>query len=91
MTVASQLLINSRQWRYSNINVGFIPIPETEEGIAQAIIRGKIDFQKDTWQKVSEEAKLLVKNMLDPNPYNRLTVEEVLGIYVMYLYRSMHA
>ncbi|KAL6194206.1 hypothetical protein ACLB2K_035290 [Fragaria x ananassa] len=51
---------------------------ETEEGIAQAIIRGKIDFQKDTWQKVSEEAKLLVKNMLDPNPYNRLTVEEVL-------------
>ncbi|XP_050372458.1 calcium-dependent protein kinase 24 [Argentina anserina] len=51
---------------------------ETEEGIAQAIIRGNIDFQKETWQKVSEEAKLLVKNMLDPNPYNRLTVEEVL-------------
>ncbi|KAH9783709.1 calcium-dependent protein kinase 24 [Citrus sinensis] len=52
--------------------------PETEEGIAHAIIRGKIDFERDPWPKVSKEAKELVKNMLDPNPYNRLTLEEVL-------------
>ncbi|KAI4324297.1 hypothetical protein L6164_023848 [Bauhinia variegata] len=51
---------------------------ETEEGIAQAIIRGNLDFQRDPWPKVSEEAKDLVKNMLDPNPYTRLTVQEVL-------------
>ncbi|KAK9205991.1 hypothetical protein WN943_016262 [Citrus x changshan-huyou] len=51
---------------------------ETEEGIAHAIIRGKIDFERDPWPKVSKEAKELVKNMLDPNPYNRLTLEEVL-------------
>ncbi|KAJ7980716.1 putative Calcium-dependent protein kinase [Quillaja saponaria] len=51
---------------------------ETEEGIAQAIIRGNIDFERDPWPKVSKEAKELVKNMLDPNPYNRLTVQEVL-------------
>ncbi|XP_030527752.1 calcium-dependent protein kinase 24 [Rhodamnia argentea] len=51
---------------------------ETEEGIAQAIVRGEIDFERDPWPKVSEEAKDLVKNMLDPNPYCRLTVQEVL-------------
>ncbi|KAJ7947508.1 putative Calcium-dependent protein kinase [Quillaja saponaria] len=51
---------------------------ENEEGIAQAIIRGNVDFERDPWQKVSEEAKELVKNMLDPNPYSRLTVQEVL-------------
>ncbi|KAF3455791.1 hypothetical protein FNV43_RR00433 [Rhamnella rubrinervis] len=50
----------------------------TEEGIAHAIIRGKIDFQRDPWPKVSKEAKDLVKSMLDPNPYSRLTVQEVL-------------
>ncbi|KAF7805360.1 calcium-dependent protein kinase 24 [Senna tora] len=51
---------------------------ESEEGIAQAIIRGNIDFERDPWPKVSEEAKSLVKSMLDPNPYSRLTGEEVL-------------
>ncbi|KAJ6733875.1 SERINE/THREONINE-PROTEIN KINASE [Salix koriyanagi] len=51
---------------------------ETEEGIAQAIVRGEIDFTRDPWPKVSEEGKDLVKKMLDQNPYNRLTVEEVL-------------
>ncbi|XP_010542759.1 PREDICTED: calcium-dependent protein kinase 24-like [Tarenaya hassleriana] len=51
---------------------------ETEEGIAQAIVKGSIDFERDPWSKVSEEAKELVRNMLDPNPYSRLTVREVL-------------
>ncbi|KAF4356185.1 hypothetical protein G4B88_015374 [Cannabis sativa] len=51
---------------------------ETEEGIAQAIIRGSIDFERDPWPKVSANAKDLLKCMLDPNPYSRLTVEEVL-------------
>ncbi|CAK7322592.1 unnamed protein product [Dovyalis caffra] len=51
---------------------------ETEEGIAHAIVRGEIDFTRDPWPKVSEEAKKLVKDMLDQNPYERLTVEEVL-------------
>ncbi|GMY32416.1 calcium-dependent protein kinase 24 [Fagus crenata] len=51
---------------------------ETEEGIAHAIIRGYIDFDRDPWPKVSEEAKDLVKNMLDQNPYSRMTVQEVL-------------
>ncbi|KAF2602879.1 hypothetical protein F2Q70_00028225 [Brassica cretica] len=51
---------------------------ETEEGIAHAIVRGNIDFERDPWPKVSTEAKELVKDMLDANPYSRLTVQEVL-------------
>lgn len=61
-------------------NVVFIPCPESEEGIAQAIVRGSIDFEREAWKKVSDEAKELVKRMLDPNPFNRLGVEEVLGM-----------
>ncbi|KAK6255322.1 hypothetical protein SCA6_016627 [Theobroma cacao] len=53
---------------------------DTEEGIAHAIIKGDIDFEKDPWPKVSEEAKDLVRSMLDPNPYSRMTVQEVFGI-----------
>ncbi|CAL0334133.1 unnamed protein product [Lupinus luteus] len=51
---------------------------ETEEGIAQAIIHGNLDFTRDPWPKVSEEAKDIVRRMLDSNPYTRITVEEVL-------------
>ncbi|CAK9141651.1 unnamed protein product [Ilex paraguariensis] len=51
---------------------------ETEEGIAQAIVRCNIDFERDPWPKVSDDAKDLVKGMLEPNPYSRMTVEEVL-------------
>ncbi|XP_022972167.1 calcium-dependent protein kinase 24 [Cucurbita maxima] len=51
---------------------------ESEEGIAHAIVRGNIDFERDPWPKVSQEAKELVMGMLDPNPYSRMTVEEVL-------------
>ncbi|XP_021849416.1 calcium-dependent protein kinase 24 [Spinacia oleracea] len=51
---------------------------ETEEGIAQAIVRGVIDFERDPWPRVSPLAKDLVKHMLDQNPYSRMTVDEVL-------------
>ncbi|BAT90823.1 hypothetical protein LR48_Vigan08g162600 [Vigna angularis] len=51
---------------------------ESEEGIAQAIIKGKVDFTRDPWPKVSDEAKHLVKRMLDPSPFTRITVQEVL-------------
>ncbi|TYJ37021.1 hypothetical protein E1A91_A05G347400v1 [Gossypium mustelinum] len=51
---------------------------DTEEGIAQAIIRGKIDFGRDPWPKVSTEAQDIVKRMLDPNPQCRMAVHQVL-------------
>ena len=59
---------------------GIVTSTESEEGIAQAIIRGKVDFTRDPWPKVSDEAKHLVKRMLDPNPFTRITVQEVLGM-----------
>ncbi|PKA49856.1 Calcium-dependent protein kinase 8 [Apostasia shenzhenica] len=51
---------------------------ETEQGVAQAIIRSVINFKRDPWPKVSESAKDLVKKMLDPDPKRRLTAQEVL-------------
>ncbi|XP_059665300.1 calcium-dependent protein kinase 8-like [Cornus florida] len=51
---------------------------ETEQGVAQAIIRSVIDFKRDPWPKVSDNAKDLVKRMLDPDPKQRLTAQQVL-------------
>ncbi|KAJ9565392.1 hypothetical protein OSB04_001358 [Centaurea solstitialis] len=53
---------------------------ETEQGVAQAIIRSVVDFKRDPWPKVSDTAKDLVKKMLNPDPKLRLTAQEVLGI-----------
>ncbi|KAI7731262.1 hypothetical protein M8C21_013205 [Ambrosia artemisiifolia] len=53
-------------------------IPETEQGVAQAIIRSVVDFKRDPWPKVSDSAKDLVKKMLNPDPKLRLTAQEVL-------------
>jgi len=54
--------------------------PETEQGVAQAIIRSVVDFKRDPWPKVSDSAKDLVRKMLNPIPGQRLTAQEVLGI-----------
>ncbi|KAK4412968.1 Calcium-dependent protein kinase [Sesamum alatum] len=51
---------------------------ETEQGVAQAIIRSVVDFKRDPWPKVSDRAKDLVKKMLNPDPKQRLTAQEVL-------------
>ncbi|KAG2623556.1 calcium-dependent protein kinase 29-like [Panicum virgatum] len=51
---------------------------ETDEGIAQAIIRSNLDFSREPWPKVSENAKDLVRKMLDPSAYSRLTAQQVL-------------
>ncbi|KAL2239923.1 UNVERIFIED_CONTAM: Calcium-dependent protein kinase 8 [Sesamum indicum] len=51
---------------------------ETEQGVAQAIIRSVIDFKRDPWPRVSDNAKDLVKKMLDPDPSRRLTAHQVL-------------
>lgn len=52
---------------------------ETEQGVAQAIIRSVIDFKRDPWPKVSDYAKDLVKKMLEPDSTKRLTAQQVLG------------
>ncbi|XP_057982137.1 calcium-dependent protein kinase 8-like [Malania oleifera] len=51
---------------------------ETEQGVAQAIIRSVIDFKRDPWPLVSDNAKELVRKMLDPDPRRRLTAQGVL-------------
>ncbi|XP_076897064.1 calcium-dependent protein kinase 24-like [Bidens hawaiensis] len=51
---------------------------ETEEGIAKAIIKGEINFRRDPWPRVSEDAKNLVKGMLESDSSKRLTAEQVL-------------
>ncbi|XP_019163925.1 PREDICTED: calcium-dependent protein kinase 7-like [Ipomoea nil] len=51
---------------------------ETEQGVAQAIIRSVVDFKRDPWPKVSDNAKDLVKKMLNPDASQRLTAQQVL-------------
>ncbi|KAE8766953.1 calcium-dependent protein kinase 7-D [Hordeum vulgare] len=51
---------------------------ETEQGVAQAIIRSVIDFKRDPWPRVSDNAKDLVRGMLNPDPRRRLTAQQVL-------------
>ncbi|KAL8146571.1 calcium-dependent protein kinase 13-like [Apium graveolens] len=51
---------------------------ESEQGVAQAIIRGQIDFKREPWPSISENAKSLVRQMLEPDPKIRLTAKQVL-------------
>ncbi|KAG8388658.1 hypothetical protein BUALT_Bualt02G0148200 [Buddleja alternifolia] len=52
--------------------------PETEQGVALAILRGVLDFKREPWPQVSESAKSLVRQMLEPDPKKRLTAQQVL-------------
>ncbi|KAL4199961.1 hypothetical protein AMTRI_Chr03g147390 [Amborella trichopoda] len=51
---------------------------ETEQGVAQAILRVVIDFKRDPWPKVSDSAKSLVRQMLESDPRRRLSAQQVL-------------
>ncbi|KAE9453771.1 hypothetical protein C3L33_14305, partial [Rhododendron williamsianum] len=51
---------------------------ETEQGVALAILRGVIDFKREPWPQISDSAKNLVRQMLEPNPRKRLTAQQVL-------------
>ena len=54
-------------------------VVETEQGVALAILRGVIDFKREPWPHISDSAKSLVRQMLEPDPKKRLTAEQVLG------------
>ncbi|KAI4343826.1 hypothetical protein L6164_011131 [Bauhinia variegata] len=51
---------------------------ETEQGVALAILRGVIDFKREPWPQISDNAKNLVRQMLEPDPSKRLTAQQVL-------------
>jgi len=61
-----------------------LDMAETEQGVALAILRGVIDFKREPWPQISESAKSLVRRMLEPDPKNRLTAEQVLGKSVIH-------
>jgi len=67
------------KWAYQVI------IAETEQGVAQAILRGNIDFKREPWPNVSDNAKDLVRQMLQPDPKLRLTAKQVLGRLYLYI------
>jgi serine/threonine protein kinase len=54
-------------------------VAETEQGVALAILRGVIDFKREPWPQISENAKSLVRQMLEPDPSKRLNALQVLG------------
>lgn len=54
-------------------------VTETEQGVALAILRGVLDFKREPWPQISENAKSLVRQMLEPDPRKRLTAKQVLG------------
>ncbi|KAG2259458.1 hypothetical protein Bca52824_078752 [Brassica carinata] len=58
---------------------GVPPFGLTEQGVALAILRGVIDFKRDPWPQISESAKSLVRQMLNPDPTKRLTAQQVLA------------
>lgn len=72
-----RLLISMNILRYILSNFFYT---ESEQGVAQAIIRGKIDFEREPWPSISDCAKSLVRQMLEPDPKLRLTAKQVLGI-----------
>ncbi|KAL5218829.1 hypothetical protein ABZP36_019513 [Zizania latifolia] len=51
---------------------------ETEQGVARAILRGAVDFEREPWPRISRSAKSLVRQMLEMDPRKRLTAQQVL-------------
>ena len=51
----------------------------TKLGVLMYIIRGGIDFDREPWPQISDSAKSLVRQMLEPDPTKRLTAQQVLG------------
>ncbi|KAH9651742.1 calcium-dependent protein kinase 9 [Citrus sinensis] len=53
---------------------------ETDQGVAQAILKGEINFQRDPFPSISSSAIELVRRMLTQDPKRRITVAQVLGL-----------
>ena len=51
----------------------------TEQQIFSAVLKGTIDLERGTWQKISESAKDLIRKMLLRDPKARLTASEALS------------
>lgn len=70
-------------------NVGhlvFVFSTETEQGIFEQVLNGKLDFDSEPWPNISESAKDLVRQILVRNPKKRLTAHEVLCNFLCSIY-----
>jgi calcium-dependent protein kinase len=56
---------------------------ETEKGIFDAILAGKLDLKSSPWPSISQSAKDLVGRMLTMEPKKRITASEALGEYII--------
>nr|ADM88045.1 CDPK11 [Nicotiana tabacum] len=56
---------------------------ETQQGIFDAVLKGRIDFESDPWPLISESAKDLIRKMLCMQPSERLTAHEVLCMFTL--------
>eukprot|EP00249_Psilotum_nudum_P017691 c26443_g1_i2 orf=334-2082(+) len=52
---------------------------ETEQGIFEQVLKGELDFDSDPWPGISESAKDLIRNMLNPDPTKRFGAHQVLS------------
>eukprot|EP00249_Psilotum_nudum_P029711 c40945_g1_i1 orf=3-272(-) len=57
----------------------FFITSQTEQGIFDAVLQGRIDFASDPWPYISSGAKDLVKKMLRKDPKERLSAQDVLN------------
>ncbi|XP_052202355.1 calcium-dependent protein kinase 24-like isoform X2 [Diospyros lotus] len=51
---------------------------ETDSGIFQQILKGKLDFESEPWPNISDSAKDLIQKMLCRDPRKRISAHEVL-------------
>uniref|UniRef100_A0A0D9VN41 non-specific serine/threonine protein kinase n=1 Tax=Leersia perrieri TaxID=77586 RepID=A0A0D9VN41_9ORYZ len=51
---------------------------DTQQGIFDAVLRGKLDFDSDPWPTISDSAKDLIRRMLRSPPRERLTAHQAL-------------
>jgi calcium-dependent protein kinase len=56
---------------------------ETEKGIFEAILEGKLDLKSPPWPSISTGAKDLISKMLTMEPKKRITAAEALGEYII--------
>lgn len=52
---------------------------ETERGIFDAILGGKLDLESAPWPSISAAAKDLIRKMLSYDPKKRITASDALG------------
>ena len=58
---------------------GYAPFyGEKDEDIFQQVLKGEYDFPKEEWDNVSDEAKNLVKKMIEKDPSKRISALEAL-------------